>query len=109
MDNITIKQNKRAKAVEINIKDYFTVENLDELRTNIINSLDNKNQLSMHLQAIENIDIGALQFIYALQKEAKQKEINFNLFFNGSEEITSLLKKTGFENFILTNNNNNNK
>ena len=106
MENITIKQNKRSKKLEINIENHFTVECIEELKTNILDSLDSCKHLSMNFKSIENIDISGLQFIYSLQKEATYKEINFELTFEGDEEIKNLLKKTGFENFIVTNNNN---
>lgn len=106
MENITIKQNKRSKKLEISIESFFTLECIEELKTNILDSIDNNKHISLNLNSIENIDISGLQFIYSLQKEAKQREIDLKIMFKGNEEIESLLKKTGFEYFILTNNNN---
>lgn len=106
MENVSIKHNKRSKNLEINISKFFTVENIDDLKANLQNSLENSKEINLNLQTIDNIDIGGIQFIYALQKEATERKIKFNLSFDGNDEISILLKKTGFENFLLTNNNN---
>ncbi len=103
MENINIKENKRSKKLEININNYFSVENIDELKSNVLDALGTSKHISLKLESIESIDIGGIQFIYSLQKEAKQREIDFELLFEGNEDITTLLKKTGFENLLLTN------
>jgi anti-anti-sigma factor len=104
MDNITIHQNKRSKKLEIKISSSLTVENIDELKSKILSSLDLNKQVIVNLEKIANIDICGIQFLYSLQQEVKQRELAFEMNFDADEEVTTLLKKTGFESFILTNN-----
>jgi anti-anti-sigma factor len=104
MDNITIHQNKHSKKLEIKISSSLTVENIDELKSKILSSLDLNKQVIVNLEKIANIDICGIQFLYSLQQEVKQRELAFEMNFDADEEVTTLLKKTGFESFILTNN-----
>lgn len=87
---------KTNKANKITIDKVFTLNQLETLKTSILNKYQKASDLSIELRKIEQIDLASLQFLLSLKKTALVEEKNVTIKFNAESEVNYLLNSCGF-------------
>lgn len=99
--NVKIEKtgNKKNETVKMIISGDFTIDNADEIKHDLLKNIAGTKSINLVIDEISNIDLTALQLIYALEKSLLNKDIAFSLKVNLPEELLKLVQHAGFEKF----------
>ena len=94
---------KSGKVNPVIIEEGISIANVTEIRKILLNHLKGNNNPQVRLHNIEQFDLSGIQLIYSLQKTCLKERKNLKLEINLSDEMTTLLRNTGFKNILSTN------
>jgi DNA-binding transcriptional regulator GbsR (MarR family) len=75
----------------------FSINNIEAVKSEIDEIISKNNNFHFDIKNIENFDLSAVQLIYVLKEKLKDK---FTYSIDIKEEISTILKSSGFENII---------
>lgn len=89
--------NKKNETVKIMISGDFTIDNAHYIKQDLLDNIASTKSINLVVDEVSNIDLTALQLIYALQKSLSKKNIAFSLKVDLPEELLTLVQHAGFE------------
>lgn len=92
MKNFTI--NTKNNILSITIDKVFSINSIVELKNTIQEKLSKIEKVECNLKNIEVIDISAIQLIYSLKQELKNRKITFSIKHNIEENMLNILSKS---------------
>jgi anti-anti-sigma regulatory factor len=82
-------------ATMLSVKGDLTVQHSFAWREQLVSLHSTKGDLFISLKAIQAIDISAIQFLRAFNKECRNRKRHFTIQWPGDKSLNDLLNKTG--------------
>lgn len=97
-----VKKTKQGSVEEriVKIEDEFSIKNIGEITRKIQKNIRNAKAILVKLEHIEQLDLSAIQVMKAIQQYADKKDVELKLEMQLSDDIKSLLIKTGFNDLV---------
>lgn len=87
---------KLGTGIRVKMKGDMTIENLVDVKKEILKALPKNGNVTLFLKEIEKIDIAGLQMVMALQKQLHDSNNSLTIFWPDNKEIKQSLEKLGF-------------
>jgi hypothetical protein len=85
---------KSAKAHVFRIEKDFSINNVVNIKSEILEILKTYDQFTLELKSIENFDLTSLQILYSLKLKMKEKLI---IKYDLKEDIENIVINSGFD------------
>lgn len=92
----TISNQNGEKVVSIDIKQNLTQMNAEDIKNELIDSINSFDNLQINIRNIEGIDLSVIQILHAFRITAKElnKKVEFNV--NLSDDVKTIVLDAGF-------------
>jgi anti-anti-sigma regulatory factor len=100
--SIKIKQlgRKEDKSVEVSIEGDFSINHIEKLKDKLLEVLDKYNEVEIHMQNLETLDLAAIQLLHSLKISAgNEKKVRFHVTL--SDSLKLLIERAGFSGMFI--------
>ena len=94
---IDLEQREGASA--IHLEGVIDIALASELKTTLVEALKSSKPLRLALNADTDLDVTAIQLLWAAEREAKASNVDFMLEGSVPDSVSRSLKEAGFERF----------
>lgn len=98
MKNYTIS--RKGTNVSLTINEQFTIESVSAIKQQIMQHAEKATNITVHLKAIETIDIAAAQLLVAFQIMVKKNGGSIRFISEKSQSVLTFLQNTGLNRYI---------
>jgi len=97
-----VKKTRQAFVEEriVKIENEFSIKNAEEITQKLEKNIRNAKTILVKLEHIEHFDLSAIQIMKAMHQYAERKNMELRFEMQLSDDVKSLLIKTGFDDFI---------
>lgn len=93
---------KADKKARMTIEKELTIYTVLEIKEQFMLALKEFNELSVHIQKVENIDLSFIQLIESLRKTAEEYDKKINISAELTDETHNLVENAGFDPVLKT-------
>lgn len=84
----------------IRIQNEFSIRNADEITKRLKKNLVNVKSAVIRLDSMEQMDLSAIQVIYAIRRYAEKKNIELQIESTLSDDLIKLINNNGFNELL---------
>ena len=97
---IKITNNKKDKAVSIELTGLLNVSNISNIKTEISTAINKSKQVELNINNVEDVDLSLIQFLIALKQHSKSSKFKITINLNLNNESPELFNRAGFSNIL---------
>lgn len=102
---IKISDNKKAKAVSLEITGCLNVANISGIKKEIDSAIKKSKKIDLKVTNVDDADLSLIQLLVALRQQCNILKIDFSIDLDVNDETTELFKRAGFSNTFILNQN----
>ncbi len=99
---ITPFGNEEENKARMTIRKELTIYTVLEIKDNFLNAIEKYDELDVHIQKVENIDLSFIQLIESLRKTAEEYGKTISVSAELTDETRDLVENTGFDPILQT-------
>lgn len=86
-----------SKAVSMRIAGELTLESIGPLKKEILKKISDKQEITLYVDDVEEIDLPFYQFLLSMHKTLKKQQKTITIELHLPEEEEELFRKSGFD------------
>ena len=93
---IKLTNNKKTKAVGIELTGHLNVASIDGINTEINSAIKNSKKVDLRITNVDDADLSFIQLLVALRQHCGTSKVDFNIDLDINNETLELFKRAGF-------------
>ena len=95
---IKISNNKKAKAVSLDLTGHLNVTNIAVIKDEINSAIKNSKKVELKITDVDDADLSLIQLLVTLRQQCNILKIDFKINLDLNDETLELFKRAGFSN-----------
>jgi len=101
--DISTANKKGSKSALIKLGGDLSLKNAAELKNRFVEVKNSFDKVEIHVENVTNLDLAAVQLFLSLKKAFNTNPKNIEIHFNLSEEMETIMKRSGFSGLLSGN------